>query len=159
MKYLFSFFFSISAAFILNGQTIVKDVIAGGGLLFEAPSISLLWTLGESTTRYYDTGALLQEGFHSGSVKLSSSTIDNWFEEASTLDASAFPNPFDDVIQISLEENVNATVQLFSSQGLLLKSANFNQHLAFPASDLPAGIYLIKIFGDRKVYESKLIKS
>ena len=66
-----------------------------------------------------------------------------------------YPNPVSEWINISSEEKVQK-VEIFSLTGSLVKSVQ--QQMNISVSDLPAGVYMVKIFfEDNNVAKSKLI--
>ena len=67
-----------------------------------------------------------------------------------------YPNPVSEWINISSEEKVQK-VEIFSLTGSLVKSVQ-QQQMNISVSDLPAGVYMVKIFfEDNNVAKSKLI--
>lgn len=70
----------------------------------------------------------------------------------SNLDITVYPNPVSDVISVNID---NCTLSIFSNEGELLKRAEESQ---MDISELPSGIYLLKISKEEKSVVKKIIK-
>ncbi|MDO5656219.1 MAG: discoidin domain-containing protein [Flavobacteriaceae bacterium] len=76
---------------------------------------------------------------------------------------SVFPNPSQGIFRMQLaEEMENAIVQIYTPQGISLKKYSFKNkeelhQYTFDVSELPAGIYFIKIYNIKQMETSKLL--
>ncbi|PLX07833.1 MAG: hypothetical protein C0596_08810 [Marinilabiliales bacterium] len=66
-----------------------------------------------------------------------------------------YPNPANDIIEFS-NFNKNSIVEIYSVNGKLVFSQKINCKLDI--SEIPAGMYFIKILGEEKPITKKLIK-
>lgn len=67
-------------------------------------------------------------------------------EEIATTDFELYPNPGKDVIYIEFERWTEGEVELLDLTGKILSTTAFNDlKISLPASDLPSGIYLLRI--------------
>ncbi|MEE1085459.1 MAG: T9SS type A sorting domain-containing protein [Paludibacteraceae bacterium] len=70
----------------------------------------------------------------------------------SDLDVAVYPNPTSDLISVNID---NCTLSILSNEGELLKRAEESQ---MDISELPSGIYLLKISKEEKSVVKKIIK-
>ena len=67
-------------------------------------------------------------------------------EEIATTDFELYPNPGKDVIYIEFERWTEGEVELLDLTGKILSTTAINDmKITLPASDLPSGIYLLRI--------------
>ncbi|HOY32496.1 MAG TPA: T9SS type A sorting domain-containing protein [Bacteroidales bacterium] len=72
-----------------------------------------------------------------------------------------FPNPADELLTIIFTENIDykTTAEIFSMEGKLLKSISINHKITqMNISDLPSGVFIIKIADNKGVAVRKIIK-
>ncbi len=74
---------------------------------------------------------------------------------------SIYPNPVNDMIHISLPEKLkNNTLSVLNSQGRIIKvQSNTSCEIELNLSDLPIGIYLLRIESENRIVVGKMIKS
>lgn len=78
------------------------------------------------------------------------------------LSAEVFPNPFENTLQIKLENTLeNIEINIFNSQGKLIKSISTTakNELAISTEELPKGLYAITIKTGDKLLNKKIIKN
>jgi hypothetical protein len=77
--------------------------------------------------------------------------------EYSSIDFKIFPNPASDRVQIEWDGR-NAEVQIFEMGGRQVASHRLNEsNSVCDVSDLPGGVYLVKIISENRVLSQKLI--
>lgn len=157
-------FFGLSMSAL--GQNIERNVIASSGSSGSGANISIDYTIGESLVQTYTGGSnILTQGFHqpaSGTVSIE--------EVTEVIGSRVFPNPFTDVVQLELEINQSATVELKLTDvtGRLLNvvsAIDFNQGrqiLSLSTANLASGSYVLGATvtseGKLPVYLSKKIQ-
>ena len=70
---------------------------------------------------------------------------------------SVFPNPANDVVTIRLSTNAEAQAILYDLQGRQLWSRAIKSQAKVEVTELPAGLYIVKIIADNQVQTTKLI--
>lgn len=74
------------------------------------------------------------------------------------LETSMYPNPAKDYVKFSLEQDAPATVHFMNTSGVEIKQATtVGKSATVSTSDLPAGLYLLKIIQGYTVYRKKLL--
>jgi hypothetical protein len=71
--------------------------------------------------------------------------------------ASFFPNPASDNITITTRED-NSEVDIYDITGELMRKETIATNGIISINDLSAGVYVIRISGEKTVYTGKLIK-
>lgn len=132
-------FFLFAMPFMLNGQSIDRQVFAAGGDYFEATSTNIAWTLGELAIGNYTVGSLfLTQGFHQGNMEVTS--IRGAQPEFAL---KAYPNPVVDILIIETEKP-NLEFRLVDVQGNIMETGTI--HATSYELDLgtyPSGIYFL----------------
>jgi hypothetical protein len=67
-------------------------------------------------------------------------------DEDQALGFNVFPNPVDDVLYFSTEQN--ATIQLFDITGRMLETFNASSNSSFNCAHLAPGMYTVRAFND-----------
>ncbi len=70
-----------------------------------------------------------------------------------------YPNPFVNFIRLNLEEERSAEVQIISISGKLMKTVIISSENKIETSDLPQGIYLIKVKTETETSIQRMIKN
>ena len=163
-------FITLMALFGLShaafGQSLERNVIASSGRSCSGVNINIDYTIGETLVQTYTGGStILTQGFHqpaTGNVSIE--------EVTDVISSNVFPNPFTDVVQLELNINQPASVELKLSDitGRILNVANavdYNQGrqiLLLTTANLASGSYLLvaTVTGEGKVpvYLSKKIQ-
>lgn len=83
-------------------------------------------------------------------------------ENLSTIDKGLssleiYPNPTSDILNIQTEQKISK-IEILDTSGKLLKS-NSGSGKTINVSNLSKGIYLIKIYADKNIINSKFIKN
>jgi hypothetical protein len=68
-----------------------------------------------------------------------------------------FPNPSTGIFDLTNLSGKDATFQLFSSNGSLISGSVFRNTYRLDLSDMPQGMYILKVLSDQKVTTHKLI--
>lgn len=78
------------------------------------------------------------------------------------LDATIYPNPFQQSVSVSFNEEIKNDIlaTIFDMNGKLIFSQQYppSQLIKMPLSNLPIGFYVLKILSKGKQFKSKLIK-
>ncbi|WP_379965201.1 T9SS type A sorting domain-containing protein [Epilithonimonas sp. UC225_85] len=83
---------------------------------------------------------------------------ENLFTDSSNLiNFRIYPNPTSDILNIQTEQKISK-IEIFDTSGKLLKSNSGNEK-NIRVSELTKGLYLIKIYADKNVINSKFIKN
>ncbi|MCD9853542.1 T9SS type A sorting domain-containing protein [Epilithonimonas sp. JDS] len=78
-------------------------------------------------------------------------------QEAKTFVTVIYPNPTSDIINIQTDQKISK-IEIFDTSGKLLK-LNSGSEKSIQVSELVKGIYLIKIYSDNHIINSKFIKN
>jgi len=68
-----------------------------------------------------------------------------------------YPNPVDDVVQISGNSGVESELLLTNLHGQVLVSTRFENSAQINVGDLPGGVYFIKITSKNESHVEKII--
>ncbi|MBR1626315.1 MAG: T9SS type A sorting domain-containing protein [Bacteroidales bacterium] len=83
------------------------------------------------------------------------------FEVSNQQEISIFPNPVRNVLHIKLQSSVNqGTISLINSDGYVIKDIEItaNQRdVIINSSDLPEGLYIVRIINDSFTFETKVL--
>ena len=78
--------------------------------------------------------------------------------ETEVLEAAVYPNPVKDLVTLSFKQDAPATVHFMTSSGMSVKQATTEGiSPTINVSDLPTGLYLLKIVQGYTVYRKKLL--
>jgi len=74
------------------------------------------------------------------------------------LRVSIYPNPSNDIINIGLENPDNAIIEIYNVSGrLVFSKALYSKVEKIDVSDLPVGIYIVKVIHDSTVNVGKVV--
>jgi para-nitrobenzyl esterase len=81
-------------------------------------------------------------------------------EDELTIDATIYPNPFNNDINIAIKDNIdNTTISIINAVGKVVLTKKTNSYINnISLSDLPIGMYFVKIVTDNKTITRKVIK-
>jgi hypothetical protein len=129
-----------------QAQDLDQHVTATAGAYSENANGSLSWTMGETVVETVSDGTnTLTQGFHQGN--LSVTTLIEKTELSSNL--KVYPNPVENILHVETDKT-GMDYQLLNINGQTVsngKLENMNQEINF--SDLPAGIYFLKINNEK----------
>jgi hypothetical protein len=132
----------------VKAQSISSSLLCSGGDMFKFTGIQIEWSLGDLATGSYGT---ITEGFLQGS-STHRSGVDEMAHESSTNGLSAYPNPFNDGIQVQVS-NLKGTmkVEVFDVLGKLVHtSSNFDNGNFMNLSHLQSGVYFVTAMANDK---------
>ena len=73
---------------------------------------------------------------------------------------SIYPNPFNDAINVELNDIKNVTVSIYSTMGQLVKEITVNNYITkIDVSQLPQGAYLVKVNSKENNFSQVIIKN
>jgi hypothetical protein len=131
---------------LANGQSVERHVVASAGDYFVTPNLSLSWTLGEAVTETVSNEfMMLSQGFQQGE-KITFTTIKDPL--ARLFDIKVFPNPTSDVVNISINSEMNdiLTVQIYSMAGeKVLTEKTSDKNIQLSLADLAPANYLLSL--------------
>ncbi|NOX87149.1 MAG: T9SS type A sorting domain-containing protein [Chlorobi bacterium] len=150
-----------------------QDTVIGltDTLYLSVPDVydSYLWSTGSTENSIIITGSTLGQGDWSVWVKVTqgvcsaSDTIQltvSHTDELQDMGVKIFPNPAGNVLQIQSERKFNK-VELINNVGMVVISKRINNvgnKVSIDISDIPSGIYLIRIYFDDFAGNGKIIK-
>ncbi len=78
----------------------------------------------------------------------------------SPIDIKIYPNPFTDQLILNFEDNISAKkIMLFDLSGKMIFEINSSQNqLSIPTSEMPSGLYFLKIDTENQTFSQKLLK-
>jgi hypothetical protein len=115
-------------AYLWNNNQISQSITV------DTPGTYWLMITDESGCNRYDTVVVRYD-----------STVSTW-QDWTEKEVEVFPNPAKDVFTINCKKTTNKiNMQLYSSDGQLIKEADFNRSYTLDIADLCNGIYFIKI--------------
>jgi hypothetical protein len=116
---------------------------------------SIIWTLGELSTEYFDNGITLQQGFHQTELELIVSSIQVLIPAS---DWDIFPNPADFHLHLSTQFESTWHYELHDLLGRIILQGETNQKtLRINLPRIDAGIYLIRIRNGKGLSTSRKI--
>jgi hypothetical protein len=129
---------AIGGSVVLNGPNgfayLWSNNQISQSITIDTPGTYWLMITDESGCNRYDTVVVRYD-----------STVSTW-QDWTEKEVEVFPNPAKDVFTINCKNKINKiNIQLYSSDGQLIKEADFNRSYTFDIADLCNGIYFIKI--------------
>ncbi len=111
--------------------------------------------VGDNLDYVFDSGVFLQAAsFCSGPV----TGINTQYPDKKEGKLSIYPVPSGDLLHISTGNGQNYKIQLFGQDGRILKCVQGNSDLSLDMSDMPAGLYFLKLTSDKGVQTRKIFK-
>lgn len=123
---------------------------------------SISQSIGQSSVigTSFSNGYYLRQGYQQPINKIKVS--DEKFKH-SDLSAIVFPNPFQQSVYISFDENIeqDISVLVFDVAGKLMFSKKFtpSQRIQINLDSMSSGSYLLKVISNNKLFNAKLIKN
>ncbi|MCX6187844.1 MAG: T9SS type A sorting domain-containing protein [Bacteroidetes bacterium] len=140
-----------------KAQSISSSLLCSGGDMFKFTGIQIEWTLGDLATGSYGT---ITEGFLQGS-STHRSGVDEIARVSSINGLSAYPNPFNEGIQLQVSNHTGSfKVEVFDVLGKLVHTSNnFENGTFMNLSHLQSGVYFATaIANDKNLGTIKLNK-
>ena len=127
-----------------------SEVIASSGESLEQGNLKVEFTIGETIIATHSgNNNELTQGFHQSNLVVTK------IKEISPLSIQVFPNPTQDIITISSEENKNFQINLTNLNGQLLQQVIISQNTtSLDLSALPAGIYLLQAIDQQQTVKT-----
>ena len=158
MRILLLFLLLGSGFTIINAQHNDLNVLSTAGSDFSIPNFELGWTLGEPIILTLENEFnILSQGFHQPDYQVITSTnTPGW-----TGKISVTPNPFmsEIKIDINLLSVDRLQLELTDMTGRICWTKSFQQneiHESIPASDFPAGLYILHMMVPEKNASTQL---
>ena len=104
----------------------------------------------KTSLSYYNKGGVSCGNFSSAFGSIGTKKIDS-----NNLTISVFPNPTNDFVTISANQDL-IKIELFNEIGQMIKSDYKSK--AMDLSDLPKGLYIVKLYGQQNIVIKKIIK-
>lgn len=140
-------------------QKITSQTIDVSGGAHAANSYTMTYSVGQtaSTTIRANT-YIITQGFQQAEQN---KTIDTKNSQLIDFQATVFPNPTSDILQLSIEGNVenDFKIQVFNLNGQLLIAKEFNgSTFEIEVQDLPKGEYILTLNKGESRLNSKFLK-
>ena len=120
------------------GQKIERHVLSSSGEFLTSDAYTLLFTLGESYSQTLNDGGQLNQGFEQEWAVVTA--IDE--PEADGLDVKVYPNLTPGILNVEVQESVEAN--LFDLNGHQLKNWSIESgKISVQIDELPSGLYVI----------------
>jgi hypothetical protein len=131
-----------------KAQNISSSLLCSGGDIFKFTGIQIEWTLGDLATGSYGT---ITEGFLQGS-STHRSGVDEIVRASSINGLSAYPNPFNEGIQLQVSNHTGSfKVEVFDVLGKLVHTSNnFENGTFMNLSHLQSGVYFVTAMANDK---------
>lgn len=101
---------------------------------------------------------ILIQGFvDDTNVYFNNTDLSTGLKEALTVNINVFPNPSTNYLNIGIENNKIEAVEIIDVNGRQLNNHSMNQN-SIDVSNLPTGIYLLRIHAEKEVYVQKFVK-
>jgi hypothetical protein len=131
-----------------------QEVITPSAGYFEAPSISLNWTIGEiAVETYINDDIILTQGFNQANIVITSAT-----EELLTdISIMVYPNPVQNILTIKVwtDHPNRLKAKVYDLAGTTLISENINQgSTQIDIGSLAPSDYILKICDNKQVIKS-----
>jgi hypothetical protein len=147
------------AAWTINIQAQLMQVITSSGGICQEEETSMTWTLGETIILTMSSGDLM---FTAGFLQpvLIVSTTDR--DESSPFEIKAFPNPANGSLEVELKESRSGNINfsLYDAGGRkLLQIYPENSKTRIDLGQYSSGLYLLKVSeADKEITSFKIIK-
>ena len=69
-----------------------------------------------------------------------------------------YPNPVKDYVTIEVDQNSTSSIEVYNFAGTLVKREEFNATTSIDMSNLPMGIYVVKVISGDNVYNARIIR-
>lgn len=142
----------------LSAQEISSSVMSSSGGVFISDNLSMTWTIGEPVTETWENGSyIITQGFQQTNYTIT--RINKPGIVSFTVDV--FPNPVSDFLNISVQENSgNTDYILYDLNGQIVSNGKIiGNNTMVNMSKLPASTYMLRIHGNNKTADFKIIKN
>lgn len=140
---------------LMTAQSISRSVITFGGSEYTSSNgLSLDATMGQIAIETFNGPYTLTQGFQQGDL------LDAEFAETPEIDASVFPNPFEDELQINLRLDAEIEMRVYNVLGQLVYfTFPQTEEFTLRTSDWHTGVYFINFSaGGKRLNVEKVIK-
>lgn len=146
----------LSLPFIFTAQKVSPQVISNAGSVLENDQIKVSWTLGEFAIATIGTGPKLTQGKQQSKLLIETKVEDPLHKGKISL----FPNPAQDLLNISIEEPTSSLkIQVFDPLGKLILQEDAFDKMQITLEKFSNGPYIVQIIDKNKViYASAVIK-
>lgn len=80
-------------------------------------------------------------------------------EDLKVEEATMFPNPAENELNVILPWSENGKYRILSSTGQLMMKGNFNRLLNLNTQDIPAGVYIFEYTSEQNTFSKKFLKT
>ena len=155
MRRLISSLILVIASFTLGAQSLTPEVVASAGESFSNNTLNLDWTLGELMTESYAGTIVLTQGFHQ--PKLNATAIEDFTPDFGAV--KVYPNPTSGSIFIEREKSGSLELTLLDMKGsIIMQKTVLSAFGNLNLSHLPKGIYILRMYDEKKASKSIRIK-
>jgi len=155
LKMFFSILLMLLVSTVTISQEISRSVISFGGSEYRsADGFTLDATMGEMVIEDFTGPFLLTQGFQQGDLS------DAEFPETPDIDASVFPNPFEDVLLVDIKLDADIEMRVYDVLGQIVYSTiPQTEEMMIQTSDWATGVYFVNFTaGGKRLFVEKVIK-
>lgn len=152
---------------ILTDGTPLKPTLQAGTyyLVVEGTSVNVPFGVTIETPAGYSCRKAPQqtkESLHGGTQPAATASVETTSvlteSETEVLEATLYPNPVKDLVTLTFKQDAPATVHFMTSSGMSVKQTTTEGiSPTINVSDLPTGLYLLKIIQGYTIYRKKLL--
>jgi len=140
---------------MVSSQEISRSVISFGGTEYRSvDGFTLDATMGEIVIEQFVGPYVLTQGFQQGDL------LDGELPETPEIDATVFPNPFDESLQIMITLDADLEMRVYDVLGQIVYTAiPETEEFMISTSDWPTGMYFVNFnAGGKRLFVEKVIK-
>lgn len=157
---IFKYFVLVFILFTVNptigfSQSISRSVITFGGSEYgTANGLTLDATMGQIAIHDLTGPYLLTQGFQQGELQAAE------FPETPEIDASIFPNPFEEELMINIKLDADIEMRVYTVLGqLIYLTKPQTEDMIIQTNDWQTGVYFISFSaGGKRLFTEKIIK-
>lgn len=147
-----SFLTALTLVLTLSSFSQQKEIVSSGGALFQNPTGTLTWTVGEIVTESFtNESGELNSGFHQGNIELTDiSELNNFTEKI-----IVFPNPTSETITILVEDELDFNYYIYDINGNeIIKIDEKDDNKNISLSQMAPGLYFLKICHNNSIVKT-----
>jgi hypothetical protein len=150
--------FFLFTSIILNGQSIILEVIGSAGdIITHNNKSSIHWCVGEIMSEKYENNFVLTQGLYQN-LEVSTSI----FETSNQYIAMEFfPNPTTNQLNYIIDNDIIIQIEIINLHGQIIKKYNsIQKEGVIDLSNIPSGLYILKIYDNHvliKLYKIQKI--
>jgi len=138
-----------------HGFDAIRTVVSMGNT-----DLNNFYTIKVDSEAYYWTVQAVDGGFRGGDwAPIDSFNIQSSIIDPLNIDYTIFPNPVYDILTITSTNVIDSKICIYTLNGELLKTESMTDKIKhINIQSLPKGIYMLRIFNDKKSVAKKIVK-